>query len=340
MVRRVLVLLTAVLLTGIGPAYAFNPSGVTQQMALPLEQLQQSLDGLARRAPGDVAVAVRDLRTGDVVGYNAEASLPAASTIKVPVMVEVFRQMEAGRFTLDRSVALKRGDRDGGWGDLAGVPSGSRYTVRRLLWLMITESDNTAANMLIRLVGRVHVNQTMRMLGLGHTHLSDYIRSFGDIRSIRTTAADMAGLMAMIAHGRIVDEWSCGEMLQILAGQQINTLLPEPLPPDVLIAHKTGSLHDTLNDVGVVYVAEAPYAIAVMTTHLGSLDAGRAFIHAVSSLAYRKITALAALRADGTLTPSGDSAPIVRPSALPNAAEPMWQEAAPIGALDWQSVGD
>ncbi|TAM56564.1 serine hydrolase [bacterium] len=328
MLRRAFIAVVAALMTVVAPAFALDP----------FSQLQTRLDSLASRAPGSVAVAVRDLRTGQVAGYNAQASLPAASTIKVPVMVEVFKQMEDGTFTLGREVTLQNGDRDDGWGDLAAAPSGSHYTVRRLLWLMITQSDNTAANMLIRLVGRVHVNETMRALGLDHTALSDYIRSYGDIRSIRTTASDMAHLMALIAHGELVDEWSCGEMLEIMAGQQINTLLPEPLPSDVLIAHKTGSLHDTLNDVGVVYLHDAPYAIAVMTTRLPSLDSGRAFIHAVSSLAFKQISALAAQRADGTAPAAETATPIVRPAAAVTA--PVWDQSAPKDVLDWQTVDD
>ena len=336
MIRRAFIALTVALTMVAAPAFALGPLNEGPTLALPLAQLQMRLDTLARHAPGDVAVAVRDLRTGEVVGYNAHASLPAASTIKVPVMVEVFRQMEAGAFTLDRDVALTSADRDGGWGDLADAPAGSHYTVRRLLWLMITQSDNTAANMLIRLVGRVHVNETMHTLGLGNTSLSDYIRSYGDIRSIRTTASDMVRLMAMIVHGQLVDEWSCGEMLQIMAGQHINTLLPQPLPADVLVAHKTGSLHDTLNDVGVVYLAGAPYAIAVMTTHLASLDSGRAFIHAVSSLTFKQISTLAAQRADGTVALPEEAGPIVRPAAA--GGNPVWQQTSPKEGLDWQDV--
>jgi len=339
MIRRVFTFLVVAFLTALAPAYAVAPSAGS--MPTPFEQLRARLAGLARHIPGDVAVAVRDLRTDEVVGYNAQASLPAASTIKVPVMVEVFRQMEAGSFTLDRKVTLEDGDRDDGWGDLANAPSGSRYTVRRLLWLMITESDNTAANMLIRLVGRQHVNATMRALGLDHTSLSDYIHSYGDIRSIRTTAADMVHLMALIAHGEIIDEWSCGEMLQIMAGQQINTLLPEPLPRNVLIAHKTGSLRDTLNDIGIVYLSDEPYAIAVMTTHLASLDLGRAFIHQVSSLAFKEISALAMLRADGEIAAPETDVPIVRPGAVASAPNVPVREQTPAkDAVDWQKVGD
>ena len=131
----------------------------------PLGDLQNRLALMSTRAPGHVAVIVKDLTTGLSTGINQSANMPAASTIKIPVMVEVFRQMAAGAFDLNREVTLKAGDRDWGWGDLSAGRPGARYPVARLVRLMITESDNTATNMLIRLVGRVHINRTMNPLG-------------------------------------------------------------------------------------------------------------------------------------------------------------------------------
>ena len=89
-----------------------------------------------------------------------------------------------------------------------------------------------------------------------------------------------------MARGELVDEWSSNEMIAMLEADRYNTLLPEPLPDDVAIAHKTGSLFDTLNDAGIVYAGAAPYVIAVMTTALPSQTIGRAFIHTISRLAY------------------------------------------------------
>jgi hypothetical protein len=81
-----------------------------------------------------------------------------------------------------------------------------------------------------------------------------------------------------------------------LEADRINTLLPEPLPPDIPIAHKTGSLNDTLNDAGIVFAGDAPYVIAVMTTALPSADTGRSFIHSVSRIAYTSELRLAQWR--------------------------------------------
>ena len=85
----------------------------------------------------------------------------------------------------------------------------------------------------------------------------------------------MSRLLDWMAHEQLVDEWSSRAMIAILTGQRHNGLLPEPLPAGTQIAHKTGTLHDTLNNVGIVYLNNSPYVIAVLTTHLPTLAARR-----------------------------------------------------------------
>jgi beta-lactamase class A len=296
----------------------------------PFASLQAQLSSIAMHAPGRVGIAIEDLATGETSGINASENLPAASTIKIPVMVEVFKQMEAGAIDLNTPVVMHASDRDWGWGDMADAPIGTERSVNQLLWLMITQSDNTATNMLIRLVGRTHINHTMASLGLRQTRLSDYLRSESDsIRyALRTSPKDMMRLLDKIARERLVDEWSSREMLAILAGQHHNGLLPAALPAGLKIAHKTGSLHDTLNDVGIVYRDNEPYVIAVMTTQLPDLDLGRAFIHRVSRLAYRELGSFAVWREDrGIAAFNVDSSESLAQSSLAGAVAPdevMW----------------
>ena len=321
--------------------------------------MQVELLSAAGHAPGRIGIAVEDLATGMTSGVNASANLPAASTIKIPVMVEVFKQMEAGDLDLTRVVHLEASDRDWGWGDMADARPGTARTIKQLLWLMITQSDNTATNMLIRVVGRQHINATMRELGLRNTRLGDYIRSETDtIRyALRTSPLDMVALLDKIARDKLIDEWSSREMLAILTGQTHNGLLPVPLPKDVKIAHKTGSLHDTLNDVGIVYRDDEPYIIAVMTTQLPDLDLGRAFIHKVSRIAFDQFSRFATWREDQgiaafsvghtaetvaePLTPdeamwnsgkSSGAAPVPVPLGAPVAPEPLPNDASPAPA--------
>ncbi len=266
--------------TSVAPARAYLPP--------PLATLNHQLRSLASRVPAAIALDVLDLQTGYNAGFNAGKSMPAASTIKLPVMVEVFAQLEAGHFDLQHRVTLTATDKDYGSGELCDAPAGTTYPVSDLLEKMIDVSDNTATNMLIRLVGRQNINERMEELGLDRTHLAADVRTDGWSirRALRTSPADLVRLLTLMAKHKLIDEWSSNEMIAILEADRINTLLPEPLPPDIPIAHKTGSLNDTLNDAGIVFADEAPYVIAVMTTSLPSADLGRSFIHAVSRITY------------------------------------------------------
>ena len=318
--RYFLALLTAAAITGssIAPANALSLPG-------PLAELQATLTQAAHRAPGRVAMEVKDLGSGLSSSINANAVMPAASTIKIPVMVEVFRQLQAGKFDLNHRVTLMPHDRDWGSGDIADAHVGSTFPVSELLSRMIAVSDNTAANMLIRLVGRSNINEEMRALGLRHTRLSDYIHTAGwGIRNtLRTSPDDMVNLLSEMAKKNLIDEWSSQAMITILETQEINSLIPEPLP-QIPIAHKTGSLADTLNDVGIVYASNGTYVIAVMTTQLPTLSAGRRFIRRVSSMAYRDLQQLGHNRALDTLDPAA--------APDPDQDTPVWAPQTPVPA--------
>lgn len=286
----------------------------------PLAQLHRDAGRLAARLQAPAALEVFDLSTGYHTGLNASASMPAASTIKIPVMVEVFHQLEIGRFDLQKRVVLRTSDKDWGSGELCDAPAGASYPVSELLEKMIDISDNTATNMLIRLVGRRNINHSMADLGLARTRLRDDIRTtgWGVRRELRTSPSDLVRLLTLMAQRRLIDEWSSNEMISILEQDQYNTLIPEPLPDDVPVAHKTGSFFDTLNDAGIVYASDAPYVIAVMTTALPSQDLGRTFIHSISRLAYADEVRLARWRrASGLSFPAisgepGTTSPDVR----------------------------
>lgn len=284
----------------------------------PFQKMRAAIRTLAARFPGAGAFEVLDLSSGLVAAYNADASMPAASTIKVAVMVEVFKKLETGAFTLNDRVTLRASDRDDGSGDLSFAPAGSSYTIADLLARMIDVSDNTAANMLIRKVGRQNINRTMYALGLRHTYLADYIRTDDwSVRDdLRSSASDMVRLLRLMAKRRLVDAWASNQMIGILEDDRINSLLPAALPGKIAIAHKTGSFFDTLNDVGIVYAAGSPYVIAVMTTALPSQGIGASFIHSLSRLVYQGERRLAAWRLSrniGSLTIGKNAAPVLSP---------------------------
>jgi hypothetical protein len=126
-------------------------------------------------------------------------------------------------------------------------------------------------------------------------------------------------------------------MIAILRGQRHNGLLPQPLPAGTEIAHKTGTLHDTLNDVGIVYQSGEPYVIAVMTTDLPTLDSGRRFIRGVSRMAYDAIGRFASWREETGFPAEAESeraAPTAPDPSLTSPDARMWtpQETAPAAA--------
>jgi beta-lactamase class A len=254
----------------------------------PLAHLTADLRRVARHVPAAIGLDIVDLQSGFNAGFNAGKSMPAASTIKLPVMVAVFEALSAETFDLNRRITLETHDKDYGSGDLCEAPDGSTYAISDLLDRMIDVSDNTATNMLIRFVGRRTINDEMSDLGLLRTRLLGDVRTEAwSVRStLRTSPADLAHLLTLMAKGELVDRWSSNEMIAILEADRINTLLPQPLPPDIAIAHKTGSFFDTLNDAGIVYAGNSPYVIAVMTTALPSQELGRAFIRKISRLTY------------------------------------------------------
>ncbi|HEY1429621.1 MAG TPA: serine hydrolase, partial [Candidatus Tumulicola sp.] len=194
MLRRissVLALAGVAFLSGFSRADAYLPE--------PLAQLTHDARKLAAGLAAPTALEVFDLSTGYHVGLNSSASMPAASTIKIPVMVEVFSQLQAGKFDLQKRVRLNASDKDWGSGDLCEAPVGTTYSISVLLDKMIDISDNTATNMLIRLVGRRTINRDMSYLGLRHTHLGEDIRTddWAIRKGLRTSPSDLVHLLSL-----------------------------------------------------------------------------------------------------------------------------------------------
>ncbi len=251
--------------------------------------LRERLLSLMPHPQGRVAVVVKDLSDNTLTAINPFENMAAASVIKVPVMVEVFAQIKHGNIDLNTAMILQKSDVDHGWGQIDNDPPGKKlYPVWKLLHLMIDYSDNTATNMLIRLVGRQNINHRMRSLNFSDTYLADYLRTDDDlkIRSLRTSPRDMANMFIEMAHGRLIDRYSSAKMLDILRAQTENTYMPFYLPVGLQIAHKTGTLDDTVHDVGLVYLGQHPYIVVLMTANDQNLDYSKGLIRRLSRAVY------------------------------------------------------
>jgi beta-lactamase class A len=246
------------------------PSGPHHDLALQ-DLLQRNLP-----ASGTVGLYVKHLTSGAEASVNAERVFPAASLYKLPIMAEVIRQVRLQRLSLDQQMVVSRSHWVPGSGVLQGRV-GDSLPIRELLRLLIAESDNIAAMMLLDLTGLNNVNLSMQGMGLRQTRLLDY-RVPGVYNSplgpYQTTPADMATLMESIAAGRLVDPTGSEEALKLLESKQASELLADGLPWWAKVAHKWGEIPGARHEAGIVFTPRGQYVVVVMTENLDPNGSG------------------------------------------------------------------
>jgi beta-lactamase class A len=236
---------------------------------------------------GVAGVYVWDLRGGFGYGVRPDEQFFAASIIKIPVMVAVYRKVDEGELSLSQMVEIKEEDWAAGAGWLQWERAGTKQSVGDLLLLMMTQSDNVATNALVRLVGGAdHVNEVARSLGAENTLLYQKLSSErAAVPSLdnRTTTRDMAAMLQKIADGEAARDKSCGRMIDLMNLNELDWWLDAGLPADVYAANKAGWLYEVYDDVGIVKAGDRPYVVAILSKYgTGDLDRGRILIEELS----------------------------------------------------------
>jgi len=243
------------------------------------EPLRTLIKGAGDKAV--VAVAVHDLETGRGVSLRADESIHPASTMKVPVMMEVYRQAAEGTLSLDDKLPLRN--------EFTSIADGSKYaldpkddserslykrvgeevTVGELVRLMITESSNLATNLLIDRVQPGRVTDFVRRLGTNEVVVLRGVEdtpAFARGLNNKTTARGLALVLRRLAERKVVSEAASAEMLEVLRGQKFNEGIPAGLPAGTPVAHKTGSIAAGYHDAAVVEPpGRKPYVLVVLT---------------------------------------------------------------------------
>lgn len=270
------------------------------------DELQKRIEDLIRVSGAEkVAVALIDLETGRRLLIDADASFHAASTMKVPVMMEVYRQARQGRLALDQKLTIKnefRSIADGSPYSLSPDDDsektlygriGKQATVRELVHLMITESSNLATNILIERVTPARIMELVESLGAGGMRV---LRGVEDSKAYRqglnntTTARALMSLLQAIAEGRAVDREASEQMRQTLLAQKFNEGIPAGLPPTVQVAHKTGSISGIYHDAGIIYVPNRrPYVLVVLTRGISDEKRAHRLVADISRAAYQSL---------------------------------------------------
>ncbi len=242
--------------------------------------LRADLDAVRAAHPDAlIAVAVRDRATGVTLDLDADSAVHAASTMKVPVMVELYRQAAAGTLALDDRIAVENRFRsivDGSEyaieadsDDSLRLSLGQTMTLRDLDERMITVSSNLATNLLIQHVGAPRVQATMERLGTRRMQVrrgvEDGLAYRAGLNNV-TTAADLARVLDRLAHGEAVSPAADAEMRAVMRRQRFNEQIPAGLPPGTPVAHKTGWITAHAHDAAIVEpVGAAPYVLVVLT---------------------------------------------------------------------------
>ncbi|MFM7071437.1 MAG: serine hydrolase [Planctomycetota bacterium] len=266
-------LLLAIVLPTILPAWSILPAW--QPTATAAETWQEKLTDLIARHPGEVAVAVKDLRDGESFACRADDPMPTASLIKFPVMVEAYRQAAAGQLSLATPVVVRDEDKVPGSGILTThFSAGATFSLRDAIRLMIAWSDNTATNLVVDRVGIASTSRFMKELGCPETQLHSKVflrdTSIAPERSRQfglgsTTANEMVHLLERLHRRELIDAAASDAMLDHLRACQDHTTLPSGLPSTIHIAHKTGAVTGVRTDAGLVELPGRTIAICVLT---------------------------------------------------------------------------
>jgi beta-lactamase class A len=257
---------------------------------------------IAQESGAQVGLAYIDLSSRDTLFLNADTSFHAASTMKVPVMIELFKQAAVGAFAMHQGLLVVN--------EFASIVDGSQYAldpgsdsdstlyrrvgqrvpVDTLLWHMITRSSNLATNILIQLVGPPAVTGTMRSFGANRIRILRGVedgKAFEKGLNNTTTARDLAIILRAIEEGRAASADATRQMRNILLAQEFNEKIPAGLPAGVKVAHKTGEITAHSHDAAIVYPpGRSPYVLVVLTRGIENGTRSSKLIADISSIVF------------------------------------------------------
>ena len=275
---------------GIGGAAAIlaTATALAQPPQAPIQRLQSAIETLTRSVNAAWGVYVKSLETGEEVAINADRQMETMSTIKIPLMVEALEQIKAGKFKLADKYTFLQADSQPGTGTIQRLDPGAVMTVKDLITMMIIVSDNTATEVLFRLVGGPDaVNARMDALGLKTTRAMNVpSKWFAQLRAASSseqfyregkypfglsTPREMGRLLEMMERGTLVDKPSSDLMLQIMRAQVYRTRIPRYVA-GYRIPHKTGDFLPYVgDDVGVLEGQGRTIVLSIFTgNHFGS----------------------------------------------------------------------
>lgn len=262
-----------------------KPSSILSQQ-LQVKLLQPTRSGTAKKSGLDASYIFVEIDSGEYSELGSDRVLPAASTIKLPILIALFQDVDAQKIKLTEQLTISDRTIAGGSGDLRNQKPGTQVSVLVAATKMMTISDNTATNMLIdRLGGKVALNQRFRAWGLKATTINQPLPDLAGTNT--TTAKELTRSILAIQRGKIVSEFSRAQIINMMSRTTRNTMLPKGLGAGAKIAHKTGDIGTLIADVGSI---ESPsgkqYLAAVLVKRPHNSPAGPELIRQMSKVVY------------------------------------------------------
>lgn len=255
-----------------------------------LSGLESQLNNLSAMYPSiHPSIYVWDYETGDYADINADEIFPTASIIKLPVLVELFRSIEKNQLTIYDEMPLTEYYRTEGSGSLQFKAENSKYSIDTLARMMITESDNSATNMLMaRLGSMTDINSAIREWGLKHTYVQTWLPDLGGTN--HSTARDMAEILYNIDNPQFLSTSSREKIFDYMGHVHNNRLIAAGLPAGATFLHKTGDIGKMLGDAGIVFAPNGKKYIVVIFAHRPhNSPLGKDFIVKASEIIYNNM---------------------------------------------------
>jgi beta-lactamase class A len=308
----------AVLLTVISTCFCFLASASAQSPPPPSEKqevlwmkLEKSILDVDRGLDGVMGVAVVDLVDGHKYLLHANDVYPQASSIKICVLAELYRQAQQGKLKLTDMYTVNAADLVQDSDIMGGLTPGvTQITLRDLATMMVAVSDNSAANVLIDRLGMANVNAFLSAQGLRDTRLRRKmmdLKAAGEGRENISTPNEMANLLQSLYQGKILNKEMTDDFFKVLATHHKDSFISRDLPDDLKIADKSGELEGVRNDSGVIFVDKHPYILCVMTTYLRRERDGEEAISNISLAAWRMFDRMARASEYGRVISPGNS---------------------------------
>ena len=309
--KRIAFFLTvACLWIGVSAFAQTSPPAPSEKETVLWMKLEKSIIDVDRNLDGVMGIAVVDLTDGRKYLLHSNDIFPQASSIKICVLAELYRQAQQGKlkltdlYTVNASDLVQDSDIMGGL-----TPGITRITLRDLATMMVAVSDNSATNVLIDRVGMDNVNTFLSAQGLRDTRLR---RKMMDLKAATegrenvSTPNEMSLLLAALYRGEILNKEMTADFFKVLSTHK-DSWIPRDLPDDLKIADKPGALEGVRNDSGVIFVDKRPYVLCVMTTYLRRERDGEEAISNISLAAWRMFDRMARASEYGRVISPGNS---------------------------------